>query len=79
MHGGITGGPAAPLLLAPIGAIAIEVCLLAMQQIRHLVAVMDVHGGGARTITSAGLTVQRTNAIRRSGLATLETGHPSAL
>ncbi len=43
------------LFLTPVGAVAVETGLLAMQQPRHLVAVMNDRGGDARTMDQAGL------------------------
>jgi hypothetical protein len=37
------------LIFAPVGAVAVEAGFLAMQQLRYLVAVMDVRRGNATT------------------------------
>src|SRR6266568_2873404 len=45
------------LFLAAIGAVTIEARFVPVQQVWHLMAVMDVGGGDARTVNQPGLTV----------------------
>ena len=47
-----------PLRLASIGAVAVEAGFVAMQQVRHFMAVMDVGGGNARAVNQPRLAVR---------------------